>query len=112
MKKESKFQSELIKELKQKFEGCIILKTNPNYIQGFPDLIILYKRNWACLECKQSARAKVRPNQRFYISLLNAMSYASFVYPENKEEVLHELEQTFKTSKRSRISIAKSKRVA
>lgn len=112
MKKENKFQADLIKELKDLFKGCIVLKTNPNYIQGFPDLIILYKKKWAALECKRCKTASVRPNQKFYIGILNAMSFARFIYPENKEEVLNELEQAFKTGKRSRISITKSKRVA
>ena len=94
--KESVFQAKLIKELKKKFKGCIILKTDPTYIQGIPDLLILYKKRWAALEVKKSAKAKRRPNQKYYVDLMKKMSYASFIYPENKLEVLHELERSFK----------------
>lgn len=92
---ESKFQSNLIKELKKRFKGCVVLKTDPNYIQGFPDLLVLYKNKWCALECKRKASASKRPNQEHYVRLLNAMSFARFIYPENKEDVLRELQQTF-----------------
>lgn len=96
MKKESKFQAELIKDLKKIYPESVILKTDPNYIQGLPDLLILNNNKWAALECKRSNNAHIQPNQYYYISKMSKMSYASFVYPENKEEVLHGLQQTFK----------------
>lgn len=96
-KKENRFQSELIKKLYSLFEGCLILKNDPNYIQGIPDLIILYKDKWAGLECKRSEKAEHQPNQDYYVDVMNRMSYARFIYPENEKEILHELQQTFKT---------------
>ena len=101
---ESRFQSNLIKELKKIFRGCIVLKNDPNYIQGFPDLLILYENKWAALECKKEANASRQPNQEYYVEELNNMSYASFIYPENKEEVLYELQQTFGTRRSTRVS--------
>ena len=95
--KESLFQSKLIKEVKKMFPGCIVLKNDANYIQGIPDLLILYGKHWAALEVKRSAKASIRPNQKYYISKLSKMSYASFVFPENKEAVLNELQQTFQS---------------
>lgn len=92
--KESRFQANLIKELKEEFPGCVIMKNDPNYIQGIPDLTILYQDKWAALEVKQSNEAKHRPNQDHYISKMNSMSYASFISPDNKEEVLNELRKT------------------
>ena len=91
---ERDFQAKLIKELKVMFKGCIIIKNDPNYIQGIPDLLILYNDRWAALEVKKSERASHRPNQEYYVDLMNEMSFASFIYPENKEEILYELQQT------------------
>lgn len=100
---ERNFQSKLIKELKDKFPGCIVMKSDPNYKQGIPDLLILFKNKWAALECKNSETANKQPNQEFYISKMNEMSYASFINPDNKEEVLNELQQSFENSRTSRI---------
>lgn len=95
-KLENKFQAELIKELKELLKGCLIMKLDSSYIQGIPDLLILYKKKWAVLECKKFAGAKKQPNQSYYVDLLHEMSFARFIYPENKEEVLYELQQTFR----------------
>ena len=89
------FQSELIKELRDLFPGCIILKNDPTYIQGIPDLLILFEDKWAALEVKKSITASHRPNQEFYVNKMGRMSYANFIYPENKEVVLNELQETF-----------------
>ena len=95
-KLESGFQAKLIKELESRYPGCVILKNDSNYIQGFPDLTVFYNNKWAVLECKRSENEPHQPNQDYYVEMLNKMSYASFIFPENKEQVLHELEQTFK----------------
>ena len=94
-KLESKFQAELIKELKQLFPGCIVIKNDPNYIQGIPDLLILWNDRWATLEVKKSEKASHQPNQDYYVHIMNDMSFSRFIYPENKEEVLNELQHTF-----------------
>lgn len=93
MQRESKFQHDLIKDLHDIFPGCIVLKNDPDYIQGIPDLLVLYNNHWAALECKRSRCEHHQPNQDYYIDLMNQMSYASFIYPENKEEILDELQQ-------------------
>lgn len=95
---ESKFQSSLIKEIKQRFPGCFVLKNDPDYIQGMPDLLILYNDRWAALECKKSKNAAHRPNQDYYIQNMNTMSFASFIWPENKEEVLNDMARSFERS--------------
>lgn len=97
MKKEGDFQGELIKEIKETFKGSMVLKNDPNYIQGVPDLLVLYNNKWAALECKRSKNEKKRPNQDYYVDTMNQMSYASFIFPENKEEVLNELQQAFRS---------------
>lgn len=98
MKNENKFQRDLIKDLKKQYPGCIVLKNDPNYIQGVPDLTIFYEDKWATLECKKSKDAKHQPNQDTYVEQMNNMSFSRFIYPENKEEVLHELQQALKPS--------------
>ena len=94
-KLESKFQKELMDEIRKQYPGCIILKNDSSYIQGFPDWTILYKNKWAVLEAKRSRTADKQPNQPYYGDKLNSMSYSRFVYPENKDEVLQELQQIF-----------------
>ena len=94
---ESTFQKKLIKELKEIFPGCFILKNDANYLQGVPDILLLFKNRWAMLECKKAITANRRPNQEYYVDLLNGMSFARFICPENKEEVLDELQQAFGT---------------
>lgn len=104
--RESKFQRKLIEELEDMFPGCIVMKNDPTYIQGIPDLTILYFDRWAMLEVKRSEREAMhaRSNQDFYISKADDMSYASFIYPENKEEVLDELQQALQPRRKARIS--------
>lgn len=96
MKRESGFQAALIRTLSNLFNGCIVLKLDAKYKQGIPDLIILYGPFWAMLECKKSENESKRPNQEYYVNLINnEMAYASFVYPENVQQVLGELEDYF-----------------
>ena len=96
-KLERDFQAGLIKDLKQMFPGCIIMKNDSSYIQGIPDLLILYKDKWASLEVKKAANANRQPNQEYYVNQMNEMSFSRFIFPENKESVLNDLYQTFKS---------------
>lgn len=93
---ERDFQALVIKELKDRLPGCIVVKNDPSYIQGLPDITIFYEECWATLECKKSKNAPHRPNQDYYVELMNEMSFSSFIYPENKQEVLDDLEEFFK----------------
>ena len=95
--KENAFQALLIKELKSRFPDCVVLKNDATYIQGVPDILVLKDSKWAALECKKDSAASHQPNQDYYISLLDRMSFARFIYPENKEEVLNDLQQTFES---------------
>lgn len=88
---ENRFKTRLVNELEDMFPGCIIIHMDPNEIQGIPDLLILHGNKWAALEGKKSSTASVRPNQRYYVELMDGMSFASFIYPENKDEVLDDL---------------------
>lgn len=99
---ESGFQDKLIAELKEMFKGCMVFKMDQ--FQGLPDLLILFGKQWASLECKQHAKAKKRPNQEYYVDLMNDMSFSRFICPENKEEVLSELQQAFRQRRKTRNS--------
>ena len=92
-KLESGFQDRLITEIKEMFPGCMVFKMDQ--IQGIPDLLILYGKRWASLENKKSSTAKRQPNQEYYVDLMNRMSFSRFICPENKEEVLSELQKVF-----------------
>ena len=95
-KLEREFQSKLIKELKDLFPGCLVMKLDSGYIQGIPDLLILFKNKWATLENKKSANSHKQPNQEYYVDLMNDMSFSRFIYPENKDEVIEDLKQLFR----------------
>ena len=77
------------------FPKCIVMKNDPTYIQGIPDLLILHKNKWAGLEVKKNAKASKRPNQEYYVEQMDNMSFARFVYPENIDEVLDALDLHF-----------------
>lgn len=86
------------------FPGCLILKNDSSYLQGIPDLTILYKKHWAVLECKAFQGADQQPNQDYYVDMLDDMSFAAFIYPENKQDVLSELQYAFRTRRSTRVS--------
>lgn len=94
-KLESQFQAKLKKTLKDRFPGCVVMKNDPNDIQGIPDLTVLYGQKWAGLECKRSKLAHRQPNQEYYVDKLNKMGFARFVFPENEKQVLSELDGYF-----------------
>lgn len=94
--RESQFQAGLKKRLRERYPGCIVLKNDANDVQGIPDLTVLYGKKWAELECKRSKDAKNRqPNQEYYVEKLNGMGFARFIYPENAEEVMRDMDIYF-----------------
>ena len=94
--KERDYQAKLIKAIKQRFPGCYVMKEDAGYIQGLPDLIVLYNNRSATLEVKISANAHHQTNQDTHVKRMNEMSFSSFIYPENEKEVLDEMERSLK----------------
>ena len=90
---ERTYQARLIRKLEGMFPGCFILKNDSGYLQGVPDLLILHGRNWAMLEVKMEADSSHRPNQDYYVNLLNGLSFAAFINPSNETEILRGLQQ-------------------
>lgn len=101
---ERDYQSQLIEKLESMFPGCLILKNDSSYVQGIPDLVIFYGDRYAFLEVKAKATSKEQPNQRVYVRMLDKMSFAAFIYPENEEAVLDGLQRSFEARGRSRLS--------
>lgn len=94
-KLENEYQGDLIKKIEKMFPGCIVIKNNPNYLQGIPDLSVFFRNTWATLEVKRTAGEKPRPNQPWYVETMNNMSFSAFIYPENEVEVLEALARYF-----------------
>lgn len=99
---ERDYQAYLIKKLKRMFPGCQVLKNDSGYIQGIPDLTILWGNMWAILEVKIEYGADEQPNQGWYIETFDDMSFAAFIYPENEDEVLDGLQQAFRHDRPAR----------
>ena len=95
--KESAFQRDLVHELKELFPDALIFKNESK--QGLPDLTILEGDRWALLECKASSDASHQPNQDYYVEKANRMSFSRFIFPENKQEVLDELQQALRSGR-------------
>lgn len=93
---ENEYQTHVIKEIKKRLPGCMILKNDPNYLQGIMDLSVFHGPKWATIEVKSSADAKERPNQAHYVNKMHEMSFSAFIYPENEEEVLDALERALR----------------
>lgn len=91
-KKENRFQREVIQELKSRFPGCVVMKNATGFHDGFPDIVMYLGRVWAMLECKREKAAKKRPNQLYWVDRMDGMSFARFIYPENRAKVMAELE--------------------
>lgn len=94
--KESAFQARVRNDLKAMFPGCIVLKNDASYQQGIPDYLLLWGPFWAALEIKADLGARLQPNQDYWISQMDSMSFAAIIYPENQEEVYRGLQQAFR----------------
>jgi hypothetical protein len=94
----------VIHQLRAMFQGCIILKNDSSYLQGVPDLLLLWRDRWAAIEVKSGPSAPVQPNQEEYVAMMDAMSFAGFIHPQNEEVFLRELHATFTASGTPRVS--------
>jgi hypothetical protein len=101
---EGQYQTKLMKKLNEMFPGCVILKNDPSWKQGIPDLLILYNMRWAALEIKLDRSSRLRPNQLYYVDKLDEMSFAAVIYPENEDRVLSDLQFSFGAPWGSRLS--------
>lgn len=97
-KLENEYKRTLKKRIEFLFPGCIVLKNDEQMLQGIPDMTILWGPWYAVLEVKRNESAPFRPNQEHYLNEVTTMGGIAFViYPENEEEVLDALQQSFET---------------
>lgn len=97
MKKETKFRSELYKEIREKFPGTEVVPNDPSFVQGFPDATVYFPNGkYMLLEGKRTIDAAKQPNQDYYVNESPLSKNAMFAYPENKKEVLKEIERRYK----------------
>lgn len=101
--RESQYQTKVIKKLERMFPGCMILRNDPQYRQGVPDVLILFRSTWAALEVKLALDSEIQPNQRYYVELMDDMSFAAFICPENERDVLNELQRAFEFGGEARV---------
>lgn len=103
---ENEYQGKLIRKIKRLLPGCHVLKNDEQYQQGIPDLTILYGSRWAILEVKRNQREAVTAdeNQKWFIDTFDSMSFGAFIYPENEDQVLHDLQLTLTRRRSSRVS--------
>ena len=107
--RESVYQAGLIRKLRETYPGSIVLKNDSGYMQGIPDLLVLYGDKWAALEVKakepRSSQA-FEPNQEWFLETMNEMSFAACIYPENEEEVLRGLQQALSPRRKARLPVS------
>lgn len=103
-KLEREYQKHIIDRIYAMFgtEETLVQKEDSGYIQGIPDLLILHKGLWFALETKKDSKAHHQPNQDYYVSWMDKLSFASFIYPENEEEVFERMAAKVSASNRRR----------
>lgn len=95
---ERKYQPKLIERIERMFPGAYVRKIQAD--QGWPDLLILWGPCWALLEVKRKSPTSAddfEPNQEWYIEEFDRMSFSACIYPENEQEILYALQQTFRS---------------
>lgn len=96
MKKESDFKNKLYNEIRDRFPGAEVIPNDAGYLQGFPDATVYFPNGrYFLLEGKRECKSARRPNQDYYVNKSPLCDNATFVYPENKDEVLDELERRY-----------------
>lgn len=95
--RESQYQAELIRKLRQLMPECFIIKLSTEFVQGLPDLLVLLGPRWGMLEVKANVDSPFRPNQEYYLEEFGTMSFASVIHPDNELEVIDELREALKS---------------
>lgn len=100
---EIQYQRKLRKKIEKLIPGSSVIKNDPQFCQGIPDLAIFYNDKWAMLEVKMHVDARIQPNQKHYVGMFDEMSFAAFIHPGNEEDVLHDLQQALGFTREARV---------
>lgn len=92
--REGQFKTKAKKIIFKRYPGCFMHEMKCGD-QGIPDTLILYNEYWALLEFKDSEFAERQPNQAWYVDRFNRMGFSAFVYPENFDYILEQLDEYF-----------------
>lgn len=96
---ESAYQAKLIRKIKRLLPGCVVLKNDPEYLQGIPDLTVFHGPRYGLVEVKvkkPTSASDFQPNQEWYIAKFQEMAFGACIYPENEREVLDALQQALR----------------
>ncbi len=104
--REGRYKTQLTGRIEKRFGSrCLVVRLDAGLRQGVPDMLLLFEGGfWAALEGKTSETSPHQPNQPYYVDLMDKLSFAAFIYPENEEAVLNELEQEFEAHWAARLS--------
>lgn len=104
---EGEYKTQLTKRIYRRFgeNNCVVVRMDSALKQGIPDMAILFVGGfWATLEAKTSSNAKRQPNQPYWVARLDVMCFSAFIYPENEEAILNDLQQKYESFWEARIS--------
>ena len=96
MARESTLQSKFLSELRKMGYKCFKQQMNATTRIGTPDAFIFKEGFWGWIEFKQHKNSKARPGQKENVAWAQENSWGSFVYEENKAEVLKYLKEIAK----------------
>lgn len=112
--REDVYHTKLVKRLDHTFPGCIIVRLDPRFVdfyidgerysQGVLDILVLYRGRVAALELKRARTAAKQANQEYFVQQFGDVCFAAFIFPENEEEVLNDLQQAFSSRRSARAS--------
>lgn len=104
---ERDYQPKLILRMRARWPEAIVLKNDSSHRQGILDLSVFFPNGfWAWLEVKATENAEHEPNQDYYVEWANRASFGAFIYPENEDEVLDDLQQSYKSYGPARKTVA------
>lgn len=105
---ERDYQKGLIQRIHSLLPRSVVLKNDPNYMQGIPDLVVFNGDRYAMLEVKTGPKAPHQPNQDYYVEWFDSQGvFSAFVYPENEEEILDAMERSLQPSRKARVHRSK-----